>query len=105
MQDLRQTVWSRDIRNADRSYQAAIRRDMNLKLRLKKLEVNLPDPNGCKCLDSTVYIATEYANKCYKCERPVDLFSWKSWDMILPTAENNVYAFGMQRNDAKAEAR
>lgn len=76
---------------------------MNISARLKKLELNLPDPNGCKCPDSTVYVATEYADKCYHCKLSVDLYSWKSWDMIYPTLENNVYAFGMTRNDAKAE--
>jgi hypothetical protein len=46
-------------------------------------------------------MATPYAKLCYKCEKPIDISTWKHWQMCNPTEETNYFAFGLKRDDGQ----
>ncbi len=76
---------------------------MNIQTRLKKMETSLKvNDDLCRCPDALALAATPYARVCYKCERDIDIQTWKHWRMIHPhDAQTNFYAFGMKRDDAQ----
>jgi hypothetical protein len=76
---------------------------MNIKNRLKKLQSQIigNDSEFCACPDTLILAATPFWKFCYKCGKDVDIYSWKSWQMVNPTIETNYFAFGMRRDDKR----
>ncbi len=75
---------------------------MGLDSRLKKLEQDAGiggDENICTCPDACVLVGTPEARTCATCGKAIDISTWKSWRLILPTIETNYFAFALQRDD------
>ena len=74
---------------------------MNIQSRLKKMESSLKVTDDlCRCPDALSLVATPYGKVCYKCERVIDIYTWKHWQTIDPhDAQTIFYAFGMKRDD------
>ncbi len=75
---------------------------MNIQSRLKKMESSLKVTGDlCRCPDALALMATPYGKVCYKCERLIDIQTWKHWQTFGPTNETNYFAFGLKRDDAQ----
>ncbi|MDQ3747913.1 MAG: hypothetical protein M3367_02690 [Acidobacteriota bacterium] len=56
------------------------------------------DDGLCNCADALILMATPYADTCYQCKCPVDVKTWKHWQLIEPN-ETSYFAFGLRRDD------
>jgi hypothetical protein len=75
---------------------------MGLGERLKKLELEAGirvDETICSCPDALMLVGTPAAKTCGKCGKVIDVGTWKNWHVLTPTAENNFFAFALQRDD------
>ncbi len=75
---------------------------MGLNERLQRLEnsADIRDARDiCTCPDACVLVGTPEARTCATCGKAIDISTWKSWRLILPTIETNYFAFGLQRDD------
>jgi hypothetical protein len=73
---------------------------MSIETRLKKVESSLKVTGDlCRCPDALALMATPYGKVCYKCEKPIDISTWKHWQTCNPTEETNFFAFGLKRDD------
>src|SRR5687768_5515593 len=74
---------------------------MNLKSRIKKLEQSEGlDKDLCRCLDALSLVGTPFQEFFYRCEREINIKTWKNWQTFQPiTEETNFFAMGLKRDD------
>jgi hypothetical protein len=75
---------------------------MDIRTRLKKMESSLKVADDlCRCPDALALAATPYFRTCYRCEKTIDITTWKHWQMCNPDENNNFFAFGLKRDDGQ----